>query len=198
MNRDILWSTWDGTGLEHLRLRDAPDGGLIADSAVIVVVENVPYRLRYRAVFDRAWRTRSIHVIFEDEDGGDVREISFTADGLGNWRDADDELRLELEGCIDIDSQNTPFTNTLPIRRLSIREGQVEPTSVVYIAIPSLEVTPVTQRYTGLPGGRYRYESLTSEFVCDIEFDNHKLVTTYSGLFKRVWANDAPATSFRS
>jgi hypothetical protein len=69
---------------------------------------------------------------------------------------------------------------------------------VVYTAIPSLEVTPVTQRYTGLPGGNYRYESLTSEFVCDIEFDNHKLVTTYPGLFKRVWANDSPATVFRS
>jgi hypothetical protein len=191
MNRDILWSTWDGTGLEHLRLRDAPDGGLIADSAAIVLVENVPYRLRYRAVIDRAWRTRSIHVIFEDDDGDEVREVSFTADGLGNWRDADDELRLELEGCIDIDIQITPFTNTLPIRRLSIREGQVEPISVVYIAIPSLEVTPVTQRYTGLPGGNYRYESLTSEFVRELEFDEDKLVTTYPGLFRRVWPGTA-------
>lgn len=187
MNRDIVWSTWEGNGLEHLRLNDTSDGGIVADSALLAVVDNIAYRIRYRAKIDSAWRTRSIWVDVEDPDGT-RRTVALIGDGEGNWTDTAGEPRLELQGCLDIDIEATPFTNTLPIRRLNIVENQIEPISVVYFAIPSLEVTPEVQRYTGLPGGSYRFEAISSDFTKDIEVDSDKLVTTYPDLFRQVWS----------
>jgi hypothetical protein len=185
MNRDIVWSTWEGDGLEHLRLNDTSDGGIVADSALIALVDDVVYRVRYRARIDAFWRTRSVWVDVEDPEGT-RRTVALIGDGEGNWTDTAGEPRLDLQGCIDIDIQVTPFTNSLPIRRLSIQPDQVEPISVVYIAIPGLEVTPMVQRYTGLAEGNYRYESMTREFARDLEVDADKLVVTYPDLFRRV------------
>jgi hypothetical protein len=187
MNRDIVWATWDGTGLEHLRLTDASEGGFVADSALIVVEEGVPYRVRYRSRIDSAWQTRSIWVDVEDPDGT-RRTVALIGDGAGNWTDTAGEPRLDLDGCVDIDIQATPFTNTLPIRRLAIQEGQVEPISVVYFSIPSLEVTPHIQRYTGIANGTFHFESLTTGFAETIETDSEGFVTTYPNLFKRAWS----------
>ncbi|MEO9363797.1 MAG: putative glycolipid-binding domain-containing protein [Nitrososphaera sp.] len=56
--------------------------------------------------------------------------------------------------------------------------------------LPHLAVTADLQRYTCLePGRLYRYESINndnSSFVRDIEVDEHGLVVTYPGLFKRM------------
>jgi hypothetical protein len=187
MKRDIVWATWDGTGLEHLRLTDASEGGIIADSALIAVIGNVPYRVRYRSRIDTNWHTRSIWVDVEDPDGT-RRTVALIGDGTGNWTDTAGEPRLDLDGCIDIDIKATPFTNTLPIRRLAIREGQVEPISVVYFTIPGLEVAPEVQRYTGLAAGAYQFEAMTSGFTETIETDTEGFVTTYPNLFKRAWS----------
>jgi hypothetical protein len=92
-----------------------------------------------------------------------------------------------LAGAIDIDISITPFTNTLPVRRLRLKTGQSEDILAVYIQLPELTVTTDRQRYTCLePNRRYRYESLDSDFTRDIEVDGHGLVVTYPGLFRRV------------
>ena len=58
---------------------------------------------------------------------------------------------------------------------------------MVYISLPEFTVTTDPQRYTCLePGRRYRYESLDSDFVREIEVDAQGLVVTYPGLFRRV------------
>jgi hypothetical protein len=97
------------------------------------------------------------------------------------WRPPD------LAGAIDVDLTATPFTNTLPVRRLELRNGQAEVIAVVYVEIPSLTVVARRQRYTCLePGRRYRFESLESGFTREIEVDDDGLVRTYPGLFRRV------------
>ncbi len=58
---------------------------------------------------------------------------------------------------------------------------------VVYVSLPAHTITTGRQRYTCLdPGRRYRYESLDGDFVRDIDVDDHGLVVTYPGLFKRL------------
>ena len=53
--------------------------------------------------------------------------------------------------------------------------------------MPGLTLTTDRQRYTCLePGKLYRYESIDSAFTRDIEIDDHGLVVTYPGLFRRV------------
>jgi len=113
--------------------------------------------------------------------------IQLASDGNGHWCDEDRGARSDLEGAIDVDLSGTPFTNTLPIRRLDLTEGQSADVRAVYVRLPELTVTIDPQRYTCLERGRrYRYESLDSDFVREIEVDSEGLVVTYPGLFKRL------------
>jgi hypothetical protein len=52
--------------------------------------------------------------------------------------------------------------------------------------LPIASITTDRQRYTCLEAGRrYRYESVDTDFTRDIEIDDHGLVVTYPGLFRR-------------
>ena len=80
----------------------------------------------------------------------------------------------------------TPFTNTLPIRRLNLKKGQAHDVVTVYVHFPELAISADPQRYTCLePMKLYRYESLDSDFVREIEVDPDGLVVSYPGLFRR-------------
>ena len=58
--------------------------------------------------------------------------------------------RPDLAGCVDIDINCTPLTNTLPIRRLDWAPGQAHDFVMAYVSVPELTVRPVQQRYTCL------------------------------------------------
>ena len=101
---------------------------------------------------DGAWRVRRAEV----ETIGGGPSIVLTADGAGHWRDGAGAPRPELDGAIDVDLPMTPFTNTLPIRRLNLRAGEAADLRVVYIVIPQGRVTVDPQRYVCLePRRRY-------------------------------------------
>ena len=118
---------------------------------------------------------------------GHERRIELASDGAGSWSDGSGARLTQLDGAIDIDLTVTPFTNTLPIRRLDLQEGKSADIVVVYIDLPELSLTTDPQRYTCLESGRrYRFESLDSDFVREIETDEHGLVVTYPGLFRRL------------
>jgi hypothetical protein len=118
---------------------------------------------------------------------GGTRKVEIAGDGNGNWSDASGKPVRKLAGAIDIDLSVTPFTNTLPIRRLNLRSGASADIVAVYIVAPALTLATDPQRYTCLePRKLYRYESLDSDFTRDIEVDDHALVVTYPGLFRRL------------
>jgi uncharacterized protein len=114
------------------------------------------------------------------------KEISLKSDGLGKWFDDLGNTINDLNGAFDVDIEATPFTNTLPIRRLNLKEKQREEIIVVYITVPRLSIFVDRQRYTCLiPNKRYRFEQVNTEFVQDIEVDKYGLVLVYPNLFKR-------------
>ena len=96
----------------------------------------------------------------------------------------------ELDGCIDVDISATPFTNTLPIRRIHWQVGQSEVFKMVYILVPDLTVNVMRQRYTCVEkteqGATFRYENVDDDFKADITVDQDGLVVHYPGLFERV------------
>ncbi len=89
-----------------------------------------------------------------------------------------------------MDISVTPFTNTLPIRRLSLKPVESAELSVTYIEGAELQAWAEPQRYTCLEksdeGGLYRYLSLDGGFTADLPVDADGLVLNYQGLFKRV------------
>ncbi len=186
------WQDWDARGIEHLALREGARE-IVAESVVVGSADDAVFALRYRIRCDKSWRVRSAEVAIV----GDNRKIEITADGKGNWFDASGKPRPELAGALDIDLSATPFTNTIPIRRLKLRAGQSADVVTAYILVHALagtaarptglSLTTDAQRYTCLvPRKRYRYESIDSDFRRDIEVDSHALVVTYPGLFRRL------------
>ena len=176
------WQDWSGSGLEHLCLRKTADR-IVAEAAVLGSAEDELFAIRYRILCDKFWRVKEVGL----ERIGFDRSIKLAGDAAGNWMDGSSVPLPQLRGAIDVDISATPFTNTLPIRRLSMRLGQSEEILAVYIQVPSLAVSTDRQRYTCLEAGkRYRYESVDSDFTRDIEVDEHGLVVNYPGLFRRV------------
>jgi hypothetical protein len=176
------WESWSGAGMQHLVLREGPEE-VVAEAVVLDTAEDLPFAARFRIVCDGAWRVRSVEAGLV----GDDRRVALAADGAGHWRDGAGRPLPELEGAIDVDVSVTPFTNTLPIRRLELRAGQSADLRVAYISLPECTVTADPQRYVCLePRRRYRYESLDSDFIREIEVDEDGLVVIYPGLFRRL------------
>jgi hypothetical protein len=180
---DVRWRDWSGEGLEHLFLREAPDG-ITAESVILGPPGVATFAARYRILCDARWRVRRLEVSLVGRD----RELTLSSDGAGLWTDRSGASRPDLAGATDVDLSATPFTNTLPIRRLGLGSGQSGTIRVVYVRLPDLTVEIDRQRYTCLePGRRYRYESVDSDFTREIEVDDDGLVVTYPGLFRRVF-----------
>jgi hypothetical protein len=151
------------------------------------VTEGRPFRVAYEVRCDVGWRVRAVHVGVPCSEASDVELLS---DGQGNWSRPDGRDVPELKDCIDVDISVTPFTNTLPIRRLSLAPTESAEVSVAYFEGTELQAWPELQRYTCLEkserGGLYRFLSLDGGFTADLPVDANGLVLDYPGLFKRV------------
>ncbi len=186
MQREMIWSTGDGIGSEYLILT-GDDAGIVADSVIFATRDAEPTRVHYTLRCDPAWRIREVTVSVA-KPGSEPHVLRLTSDGAGSWKNGKGAALPEFDGCIDIDISATPFTNTLPIRRLHLKRGQLEPIRVLFIHVPTLRIEPWDQRYTGLTADRVRYESIGSDFMCELEIDDDGLVIDYPGLFRRVWS----------
>jgi hypothetical protein len=175
------WRDWAGTGIEHLVLTQDADG-IVAESALLGTTDiGTVFALRYRILCDPSWHVRELGI----SPVGDARRFELVSDGAGTWRNDAGVPMPELDGAIDVDLPVTPFTNTLPIRRLELEIGAAADIVVAYVGFPDLALTADPQRYTRIDEHRYRFESLDSDFVRDIDVDEHGLVLTYPGLFRR-------------
>jgi len=185
MEWNVMWVPWVGAGLEHLRLRQN-DTSMLIDSVVIGVEDEQIFRLWYEIQTDSDWKVRACTLRLL---GDTTPEITLHADGEGHWADAAGVPLTALDGCIDVDISVTPFTNTLPIRRVPLHAGQSVDLQVAYLSVPGMEVQNAPQRYICLEshatGSLYRYESLTSGFTRDLRVDAQGLVIDYPGLWKR-------------
>ena len=158
------WQSWSGSGLEHLILTD--HGGYTRAESVVIAPEG--FAARYALQVDSDWRTV---------------EVEASVIGSGN------EVRLrrmDSDAWLDVDLSITPFTNTLPIRRLGLKIGDAADIIAAYIAFPELSVSAEPQRYTRLGAASYKFESLNGDFVREITVDEDGLVVTYPDLFRRV------------
>lgn len=168
------WSGWDGAGHELLTL-GSESGGWTADG--VVSGADVHYAVR----LDRQWRARQF-LLFRDMAEPD---LWLGVNPAGQWGEVNGAHRPELDGCTDVDLKCTPFTNTLPIKRLLLDVGDTAEILVARVDEETLEVRPERQRYTRLADRRYRYSD-ESGFEVDLEVDDRDLVVDYPGLFRRL------------
>lgn len=184
MTHTYRWLAAHGGGLEHLSLQFHNDL-IVADSVVVGAHGGLGFGCSYRVCCDGGWRVRSVELHVA---GGP--SCVLTTDGDGHWVDGDGQSQPQLAGCIDVDISATPFTNTLPIRRLDRQLEQRTTIAVAYILLPALRLSQADQAYTRLDGRRYLFEALDSGFRAEITVDAEALVLDYPGLFRRTGAAD--------
>jgi uncharacterized protein len=177
--RWILWQGLIAPSMERFILASA-NGGFELSGLVLQAEAKAPYVARYTIGVDESWRTRRVDV--ELENGG-RRTFSMTSDGTGLWSGAGGRLPA-IEGCLDVDLEWSPSTNTLPIRRLGLTPGQVKPVAAAWIRFPSLAVVRLDQSYERLSQARYRYRA--GRFTADLEVDADGLVLSYGVNWKAV------------
>jgi hypothetical protein len=188
LDRAVSWAPWEGPGLEHSRLR-AGDIGYVASGTVLGIGEGVPFRLYYRIKCDSDWKVRK--VVLESSGASGELTRTLRADGRGHWRTEDGDPIAELDDCLDTDISVTPLTNTLTIRRLSLKPGQARDVRVLYIDAPRLKMSVAEHRYTGREqgarGGAVMFEIPRSRFTAELPIDADGLIHDYPGLFRRVF-----------
>lgn len=180
--RTLRWAAWESSdaGLEHVEISPA-DGGIDVAGMVIGRSDDAKFALAYRLSIDSDWRIREARL--KTAAG---RGLHLESNGQGTWWENGTE-REDLQGCIDIDIQATPLTNTLPIRRLAPKRGETVDIRLCYVDVPELKTSPREQRYTAIePGALFRFESPSHDFTADLPVDEDGFVLDYPGLFRRL------------
>lgn len=182
----LFWRRIDVPGLERMEIAARPDG-IIAQSTVICLGDG-GFRLDHRWLLDLQWRAKSVSVHRWNAQGHG--RLLLERDGHV-WR-VDGSHRPELDGAEEPDLSETPFCNSLPIRRLSDAPGATLTLDTAYIDGPALTVARSRQSYVRQGPGAVHYIDLglSAGFEADIEVDEDGLVLRYEHLFERI----APST----
>lgn len=169
------WRTWDHQHLETVTLRWENEGWTATGE---VGREAVTYVLRLSAT----WHVRQF-LLFRDLDEPD---LWLGADGTGRWGEMNGAHRHDLAGCTDIDMSITPFTSTVPIRRLSLAVGDHAEVTSAMVDVETLSVVPASQRLERLSARRFRRTLLDTGEVVDVDVDEYGLVHDHPAAFRRL------------
>src|SRR5919109_1147753 len=195
--RFLIW-----TGVEEWLTETASvelsDGSWRA-SGTQLGAEPEPYRVDYRLDCSDRFLTRELAAVATG--AGWRRELRLRHDGAGAW-DAqvtddgevpggswDGELP-DLSEARDIDIQNSPLTNTMPILRHGFQSGGSGDLVMAFVTTPSLRVEASPQRYehvrTTESGSVVRYISRDGDFTAELELDADGLLAFYPRLARRI------------
>jgi len=177
-----LWSCTKGIGLERFELLRAADEWIL-QGVIIALAENAATEVRYKIVCDKSWHTRRADVSLRD--GGVERVLAIAVEN-GQWFE-NGRVNKTVAGCVDIDLEWSPSTNTIPIRRLSLAVGQKSgPVAAAWVRFPKLRLQSLHQEYERTSKQCYRYSSGGGAFVAEITVDEESLALKYEGLWQRV------------
>lgn len=176
-----LWQWLQGTGLERFEFARAADEWILRGT-ILTSVGDAAAEARYEVICDRSFQTRRAIVAVRDATG--KRFIHITAEN-GRWYVNKREIET-VRGAIDIDLGWSPSTNTLPIRRLSMKVGEASGELIAaWVRFPDLTLQPLSQEYLRLSENQYRYSSRAGAFVAKLQVDENGLVLDYEGFWRR-------------
>jgi hypothetical protein len=178
---NILWTGREYYSLENCLVTINPSGAEIA-STIVGKYHDVLYRLEYSIRTSREWETTSFNIMCQYNNK--IERLTYESDGKGNWR-TNDESADEFRDCIDIDIPLTPFTNTLPINRLQLKQGSEQEIKVIYLDFLGDGIRSVRQKYRKVSKTEYHYENILNDFEATIVVDDLGLVVDYPELFER-------------
>ncbi len=154
------WSAGDGSGEHAERLTLRWDNEAWTATGV-VEPERIEYVLRITA----QWQV-SQFLLFRDLEEAD---LWLGTDGNGRWGEVNGAHRPDLDGGTDIALACTPFTHTVPIRRLPLEIGHAADLSVLHVDVETLGVVTAPVRYERIADRSWRttHDGGTVDFDVD-------------------------------
>ena len=197
----LTWQAEDGQGLEGTRLhlgtggafralsrmiRVHPDGDFTASFRLVVGADGAVERLSVTS----ATASRERHLTINRTDDG-FWLLDRGSGGVGAARD-------DFGGASDVDLAYSPMLNTVPIRRLGLHRAAAEHSlTMLYVSLPTLEVSQVTQTYRTVSAldetGHALVEFRWDDFVAELVVDADGVVSSYPGLAARLVTGTTPA-----
>ena len=182
----VLWRGFAFPGHEVCRMF-AKDSRWHLEGTALFSHEQRACRLDYQIVCDATWRTLSARV--EGWLGQTVVSIHIRTEPSGHWW-LNEVEQPEVMGCIDLDLNFSPSTNTLPIRRLDLAIGESADVNAAWLRFPSFKLERLSQQYRRLSETAYQYESAGGQFVADLKVNRSGFVVDYSGLWQAEVASE--------
>ncbi|MCF4099592.1 putative glycolipid-binding domain-containing protein [Maritalea mediterranea] len=179
-HHQIRWRNLETEGLELVRV-DITPSLIDVTGRVISTADKRDFALDYALELDVDWQ-----LLRADLRLIDGHSLSLRRSDAGHWLNGHEVKMPALDGAVDIDIFATPFTNSLPINRLKLAEGDKAQTEVIYIADLELTPTMVQQNYACTGPQHYDYESLTTGFKTAFDVDENGYVRDYPDLFERL------------
>jgi hypothetical protein len=195
--RFLIWSGVEEWLAETAEI-ELGEGGLSA-KGIQLGAEPAPFRVDYRLEAPERYVTSELELTATGE--GWSRHLLLAHDGSGGWRAEvsdsgevpegpwDGELP-DLSAARDIDIQNSPLTNTMPILREGFQEGGSGDFVMAFVRTPTLRVEASPQRYEHVRGKEegsvVRYLSRDGDFTAELEVDREGLLEFYPRLARRI------------
>ncbi len=195
--RFLLWTGVEEWLTETASVELGQDG--LRASGIQLGAEPAPFRVDYRLEAPERYVTSELELTATAE--GWSRHLMLRHDGSGSWAaEVSDEGDVpggpwdgelpDLSEARDIDIENSPLTNTMPILREGFRAGGSGDFVMAFVRMPTLRVEASPQRYEHVrsagDGSVVRYISRDGDFTADLELDSDGLLVHYPRLARRV------------
>jgi uncharacterized protein len=195
--RFLVWSGVE-EWLAETAAVDLADDGLRAIGTQIGA-DPAPFRVDYRLGAPERFVSRELELTATAE--GWRRHLILLHDGNGGWSaEVEDDGQVpggawdgelpDLSAARDIDIENSPLTNTMPILREGFSRGGAGEFTMAFVRMPTLRVEGSRQGYEHVRRDEnlavVRYRSLESDFQADLELDEDGLLIFYPRLARRV------------
>lgn len=193
MNKTVIWENMNGSdySIEYFDLISKRDEHILRGT-VILLLEQIPILVRYEIVCDRDWKTRSVRI---------SQQISKQENRYLDLRVSQDQIWRKqskgpssysstvigfASGLYDIDLQITPATNSLPINRCGLKNGDSQQIQVLWIGFPGLILEQQEQRYSKISNRLYKFEIPSTCFEKRLLVDELGLVIDYDNLWHQL------------
>ncbi len=175
LSSKILWRRLDTPGHEAAQIIRRPAGWEISGAAVFSHGQQ-PCLLNYQIRCDPAWRTIAAQV--SGWVGDNMVAVELQVEAAGRWALNGNEVAV-VRGCLDLDLNFSPSTNTLPLRRLELAIGQSAVVKAAWLRFPDFRLEPLDQVYRRLDENTYRYESGGGRFVVQLKVNAAGFILDY-------------------
>lgn len=175
----VQWSSWDGAFGHDVTIRWENHGWVVQG---VAERERIEFVIRMNA----SWKM-SQFLLFRDLPQPD---LWLGTDGSGRWGEINGAHRPELDGCMEVELACTPFTASLPVRRLGLSDGLAAEIMVAVVDVDTLQVERRRREYTRVGEFEWSVRDDDAGTTTQLQLDRYGLVMDVAGTWRRL--DDSP------